>query len=86
MDKYTKFILTVIAVAMIGILFKGEKIITSAHAIEKHTHYFADIYGGYNPENNVNTDFQTVVKAIVAKYCGARLLGDYNAIGPIICN
>ena len=24
MDKYTKFILTVIAVAMIGILFKGE--------------------------------------------------------------
>ncbi len=24
MDKYTKFILTVIAVAMIGILFKGQ--------------------------------------------------------------
>ena len=24
MDKYTKFILTVIAVALIGILFKGE--------------------------------------------------------------
>ena len=31
MDKYTKFILTVIAVAMIGILFKGE-IIKPAHA------------------------------------------------------
>ena len=31
MDKYTKFILTVIAVAMIGILFKGE-INKSAHA------------------------------------------------------
>ena len=31
MDKYTKFILTVIAVALIGILFKGE-IITSAEA------------------------------------------------------
>ena len=31
MDKYTKFILTVIAVAMIGILFK-EGIITTAHA------------------------------------------------------
>ena len=44
MDKYTKFILTVIAIAMIGILFKGEKIITSAHAIEKHTHYYPDIY------------------------------------------
>ena len=34
MDKYTKFILTVIAVAMIGILFKGE-IIKSAQAIER---------------------------------------------------
>ena len=31
MDKYTKFILTIIAVAMIGILFKGE-IIKEAHA------------------------------------------------------
>ena len=31
MDKYTKFILTVIAVALIGILFK-EGIITTAHA------------------------------------------------------
>ena len=29
MDKYTKFILTVIAVALIGILFKGEIISTS---------------------------------------------------------
>ena len=33
MDKYTKFILTIIAVAMIGILFKGEKVITPAHAV-----------------------------------------------------
>ena len=31
MDKYTKFILTVIAIAMIGILFKGE-IISDANA------------------------------------------------------
>ena len=31
MDKYTKFILTVIAVAMIGILFKGE-IISASYA------------------------------------------------------
>jgi len=44
MDKYTKFILTVIAVAMIGILFKGEKIITSAHAIESHYHYDWEIW------------------------------------------
>ena len=45
MDKYTKFILTIIAVAMIGILFKGEKIITSAHAIEKHQHNTMDVFG-----------------------------------------
>ena len=44
MDKYTKFILTVIAVAMIGILFKGEKIISPAHAIESHSHNAMDIY------------------------------------------
>jgi hypothetical protein len=37
-NNYTNFILTVIAVAMIEILFKGEKIITSAHAIESHRH------------------------------------------------
>ena len=44
-NNYTNFILTVIAVAMIGILFKGEKIITSAHAIEKHQHNTLDIFG-----------------------------------------
>ena len=33
MDKYTKFILTIIAVAMIGILFKGQ-IIKPAHATQ----------------------------------------------------
>ena len=31
MDKYTKYILTIIAIAMIGILFKGQ-IIKPAHA------------------------------------------------------
>ena len=31
--NYTNFILTVIAIAMIGILFKGEKIISPAHAV-----------------------------------------------------
>ena len=44
MDKYTKFILTVIAVAMIGIFFKVEKIISPAHAIESHSHNAMDIY------------------------------------------
>ena len=43
MDKYTKFILTVIAFAMIGILFKGEKIISSANAIQSHYHYTDEI-------------------------------------------
>ena len=41
--NYTSFILTVIAVAMIGILFKGEKIISSAHAIQQHYHYTDEI-------------------------------------------
>ncbi len=44
MDKYTKFILTVIAVALIGILVKGE-IIKPAHAIESHKHNAMDVYG-----------------------------------------
>ena len=44
MDKYTKFILTVIAVAMIGILFKGEKVISPAHAVEFHKHKAYEIY------------------------------------------
>ena len=33
MDKYTKFVLTVIAVALIGILFKGE-LNNPAHAYQ----------------------------------------------------
>jgi len=44
-NNYTNFILTVIAIAMIGILFKGEKIISSAHAYENHYHYPNDISG-----------------------------------------
>ena len=47
MDKYTKLVLTVIAVGLIGIniqLFKDD-LITSAHAVESHTHDAYDIYG-----------------------------------------
>ena len=44
MDRYTKFILTVIAVALIGILFKGEKIISPAHAVASHYHYTYEIW------------------------------------------
>ena len=57
-NNYTNFILTVIAVAMIGILFKGEKIITSAHAIESHQHSFLDIQS-----------FEHAVKSIVTNEC-----------------
>jgi hypothetical protein len=37
MDKYTKFILTVIAVALVGILFKGE-ISNKAYAGQGYTY------------------------------------------------
>jgi len=75
--KYTNFILTVIAIAMIGILFKGEKIITSAHAIEKHTHYYADIYakGG---------TFEWLVKYIVQGSCWSRQ-NQQRSANPIFC-
>ena len=42
MDKYTKFILTVIAVALIGILFKVE-INKPAHAVALHYHSFSEV-------------------------------------------
>ena len=47
MDKYTKFILTTIALCLIGInfqLFKDD-IISTAHAIESHTHSSFEILG-----------------------------------------
>ena len=62
---------------MIGILFKGEKIITSAHAIEKHTHYYPDIYakGG---------DFFWLVKYIVQGSCWSRQ-NQQRSANPIFC-
>ena len=47
MDKYTKFILTTIAVGIIGLnyYFFKDEIISPAHAIESHTHESYDIYG-----------------------------------------
>ena len=47
MDRYTKFILTMIAVGILGLnyhLFKDE-IISPAHAVESHTHSSYEIYG-----------------------------------------
>ena len=61
MDKYTKFILTVIAVALIGILFKVE-INTSAHAVATHYHYVSKIQG-----------LASAVKSIVSRGCKVQI-------------
>lgn len=76
MDKYTKFILTVIAVAMIGILFKGEKIITSAHAIAKHQHIYQDVQA--NTGESFIDVVSAIVKEVVKTRCWARQLGGVN--------
>ena len=49
MTRYTNFILTVIAVSLIGILFKGS-IISSAKAASRYSHW-KDLVGrvGYAP-------------------------------------
>ena len=62
MDKYTKFVLTVIAVALIGILFKGEKIISSAHAFPNHYHSHSKIQG-----------LASAVKSIVSRGCKVQI-------------
>ena len=62
MDKYTKFVLTVIAVALIGILFKGEKIISPAHADSNHYHYVSKIQG-----------LASAVKSIVSRGCKVQI-------------
>jgi len=78
-NNYTKFILTVIAVAMIGILFKGEKIITSAHAIERHGHIWQDI-----TSNSGTKDLQWFVKSVVANYCFG-MQNQLRTNNPIAC-
>ena len=50
--NYTNFVLTVIAVALIGILFKGE-IVKPVHAVESHTHESYEIYGLENHSHSV---------------------------------
>ena len=57
--NYTNFVLTVIAVALIGILFKGE-IIKPTHAATSHYHYIYELW-----------DFKSQVKKIVQK-CNVR--------------
>ena len=81
MDKYTKFILTVIAIAMIGILFKGEKIITSAHAIESHEHRWQDIVLRF--QDGRVEDLQYFVKEVVGNRCFAMRCNRSNS--PVRC-
>ena len=62
MDKYTKFILTLIAVGILGLnvhLFKDE-IISPTHAATSHYHYIYELW-----------DFKSQVKKIVQK-CNVR--------------
>ena len=71
-NNYTNFILTVIAIAMIGILFKGEKIITSAHAIEKHQHNYTDILAKELATGEIK-DFMWLVKLVITSDCGVQI-------------
>ena len=51
---------------MLGILFKGEKIITSAQAIERHQHDWEDI-------TVMGTkDMQYLVKEVVSNMCSVK--------------
>ena len=77
MDKYTKFILTVIAVGIIGlnIHFLKDEIISPAHAVEFHQHNAHEVY-----------DLESEVRSIVN---GCRVsesaFNDYER-GPSIGN
>ena len=68
MDKYTKFILTVIAVGILSLniqLFKDD-IITSANAEVAGMGYY-DLYSDY--------DFKKAVRKVVERYCEQRSYG-----------
>ena len=66
MDKYTKFILTVIAVGVLSlnIHFFKDEIISPAHAVENHNHYGWEIW-----------DLRSEVKNIVqtCKVSGSKI-------------
>jgi len=80
-NNYTNFILTVIAIAMIGILFKGEKIITSAQAIERHEHQWQDIVLRF--QDGRIEDLQYFVKEVVGNRCWAMRTNSSNS--PVRC-
>ena len=52
-DKYTKLMLTIIAVGIIGInihIFKGS-VIEDAYAVDSHTHHAYEIYGIHDEDH-----------------------------------
>ena len=76
-NNYTNFILTVIAVALIGILVKGQ-IIKPVHAIESHKHNAYEIYGLENHDHDHNHDasdiwgFDSKVRGAVNSACSVN--------------
>ena len=76
MDKYTKFVLTVIAVGIIGLnyYFFKDEIISQAHAVESHKHYSYQIYGFDNHEHNAReiNGFDSKVRDAVNSACSVN--------------
>ena len=72
-DKYTKFILTIIAVGIIGINFHffKDEIISTAHAVEPHNHSAYEIYGISDHSHSLSSfdiyDFRRAVKKVIQR-------------------
>ena len=77
MDKYTKFILTVIAVGILGlnIHFFKDEIISPAHAVEFHKHKAFEVY-----------DLEGAVKKIVNRCRVSESPFNNYERGPSIAN
>ena len=74
--NYTNFVLTVIAVALIGILFKGE-IIKPAHAIQQHYHYTDEI-------SNFKQSVKKVVQQCKVEDIAAKSIKEYKPYFQIL--
>ena len=82
MDKYTKFVLTVIAVGIIGLnyYFFKDEIISPAHSVESHshTHNANKIYGLLDEDHDHNLStrdirgFDSSVRHVVNSYCSVN--------------
>tara|TARA_Y100000590_G_C15168935_1_gene806596 strand:+ start:363 stop:599 length:237 start_codon:yes stop_codon:yes gene_type:complete len=75
-DKYTKFILTLIAVGILGINFHffGESVVKKALAVEYHDHDSYDIYG-----------LESKIRSVVENDCYVYGVYDYNGDAYISC-